>query len=234
MDEIMSFAAKYNLKVVEDNAQAIGGSYTNNKGEVKKWGSIGHIGCTSFFPSKNLGCYGDGGAICTQDDELAEAIRMIANHGQKKKYVHTVLGVNSRLDTLQAAVLDVKLGHLDDFAARRRVVANKYNEAFADIPEIQTPIVADFSNHVYHQYTLRIKGGRRDELKEFLASRGVPSMIYYPIPLYKQEAYEVYHRLGNLEVTETLCQEVLSLPVHTEMQDAVQQIIINEVKEFFK
>lgn len=233
MDEIMSFASKHNLKVVEDNAQAIGGSFTNSKGENQKWGSIGHIGCTSFFPSKNLGCYGDGGAISTQDDELAYTIRMIANHGQKQKYVHPILGVNSRLDTIQAAVLDVKLGHLDNFASRRQTVANTYGQAFRAISEIQTPVVSGFSDHVYHQYTLRIKNGKRDELKEFLAARGVPSMIYYPIPLYKQQAYEVYHTQGNLEVTETLCNEVLSLPVHTEMQDSVQQIIINEVLEFF-
>ena len=233
MTSILAFAKKHNLKVIEDNAQAIGGDFTTENGTTVKTGTVGDIGCTSFFPSKNLGCFGDGGAMFTNDNALAANIRMIANHGQKQKYIHTVLGVNSRLDTLQAAVLNVKLEELDDFAARRNAVADRYNKAFESIEEISTPSVASFSNHVYHQYTLKIAEGRRDELKGHLQEKQVPSMVYYPIPLYKQEAFGEYHKRGELPVTEQLCKEVLSLPIHTEMTEEVQTTIIEAVQSFF-
>jgi dTDP-4-amino-4,6-dideoxygalactose transaminase len=233
MTAVLAFAKKHNIKVVEDNAQAIGGDFTTSNGDKVKTGTLGDIGCTSFFPSKNLGCFGDGGAIFTNDDALAENIRMIANHGQKKKYIHTVLGVNSRLDTLQAAVLNVKLEELDDFAARRNEVANNYNQAFKSIEYITTPKVASFSNHVYHQYTLKIAGGKRDELKAYLQDKEIPSMVYYPIPLYKQEAFGKYHTLGELPVTEQLCKEVLSLPIHTEMLPEIQNKIIEGIKSYY-
>jgi UDP-2-acetamido-2-deoxy-ribo-hexuluronate aminotransferase len=233
MEAIMQLAEMHHLFVIEDNAQAIGGDYTFSNGTKTKTGTIGHIGSTSFFPSKNLGCFGDGGALCTNDDNLAEKMKMIANHGQKEKYVHTVLGVNSRLDTLQAAVLDVKLQELDDFASRRRKVAETYNGAFKNISEISIPYLADFSNHVYHQYTIKISGGKRDEFKNHLQSLGVPSMVYYPIPLYKQEAFACYHNGQNMSVTESLTEEVISLPIHTEMNPKMQSYIINAVSSFF-
>ncbi len=232
MESIMDLARRYNLYVVEDNAQAIGGDYRFKNGEMVKTGTIGDIGCTSFFPSKNLGCFGDGGAMFTNNNELAANIRMIANHGQKKKYHHSVLGVNSRLDALQAAVLDVKLKHLDDFADRRREVASSYDLAFTDSDFIQTPVRADYSTHVFHQYTMKIEQGKRDALKDYLASRNIPSMIYYPLPLYKQEAFKRYHKEGSFEVTEQLCRSVLSLPIHTEMHKETQDYIINTIKEF--
>ncbi|MGB1038036.1 MAG: DegT/DnrJ/EryC1/StrS family aminotransferase [Bacteroidia bacterium] len=232
MTEIMKIAAEFDVKVIEDNAQAIGSDFYSSNGESQKTGTIGEIGCTSFFPSKNLGCFGDGGAIFTNSDELAADIRMIANHGQRKKYYHSVLGVNSRLDTIQAAVLDVKLNHLDDFAERRRDVARRYTRAFKELDWLTVPIESDFGNHVYHQYTLKVKEGKRDKLKLFLNENGIPSMIYYPVPLYKQEAYKDYHKCPLLPVTEDLCQTVLSLPIHTEMEDNLQDFIIDKVIEF--
>jgi len=234
MEEILEFAEKHNLFVIEDNAQAIGSDYTFSDGTVKKTGTIGHIGCTSFFPSKNLGCYGDGGAIITNDDELASKIRMIANHGQAKKYYHKVLGCNSRLDTVQAAVLKVKLKHLDEYSKARNRMANYYDENLAGISEIQIPNRAKNSTHVFHQYTLRVKNGKRDELQAYLGEKNIPSMIYYPLPLYKQEAFQQYVKDGfNLLVTEKLCSEVISLPVHTEFDQNVSDFIITEIKNFF-
>ena len=234
MDEVMAFAKEFDLFVVEDTAQAIGGDYTRSNGTRVKTGTSGNIGCTSFFPSKNLGCFGDGGAMFTDDDQLAVRIRMIANHGQPRKYIHSVLGVNSRLDTLQAAVLNVKLEELDDFAARRQAVAAKYNTAFENVEEIVCQEVVPYSSHVYHQYTVRILNDKRDELQEYLEINGIPSMIYYPIPLYKQEAFAVYHDGILQEVTETLCKEVLSFPIHTEMEVEVQDYIIKTIIEYFK
>ncbi|PCJ67827.1 MAG: transcriptional regulator [Bacteroidetes bacterium] len=233
MKAILDFARKHNLKVIEDNAQAIGGNFIHNDGRESKTGTLGDIGCTSFFPSKNLGCFGDGGAIFCNDDTLAEKIRMISNHGQKKKYIHTVLGVNSRLDTLQAAILNVKLQELDDFAGRRQKVAEVYNEAFKPISGIKIPVVSAFTNHVYHQYTLKVGNDKRDNLKAYLQEANIPSMIYYPIPLYNQEAFSSYHSRGELSVTERLCKEVLSLPMHTEMASGQQSLIIERVKSFF-
>jgi len=234
MDEVLVFAKEFNLFVVEDTAQAIGGNYIAQNGVVSKTGTLGNIGCTSFFPSKNLGCFGDGGAMFTDDDQLAERIRMVANHGQQRKYIHSILGVNSRLDTLQAAVLNVKLVELDDFAVRRQAVAAKYNAAFEHIEEIVIQEAVQYASHVYHQYTVRILNGRRDKLQDYLKLHEIPSMIYYPIPLYKQEAFAGYHDGISHDVTETLCKEVLSLPIHTEMDEEVQEYIIQKVIEYFK
>ncbi|SIR03820.1 MULTISPECIES: DegT/DnrJ/EryC1/StrS family aminotransferase [Chryseobacterium] len=234
MEKILEFAERHNLFVIEDNAQAIGSDYTFSDGTVKKTGTIGHIGCTSFFPSKNLGCYGDGGALMTNDDELASKIRMIANHGQEKKYYHKVLGCNSRLDTIQAAVLKVKLKHLDEYSAARNRMADYYDTNLAGIAEIQTPKRAVNSTHVFHQYTLRVKNGKRDELQKYLAEKNIPSMVYYPLPLYKQEAFLQYVEEGfSLPVTEQLCTEVISLPVHTEFDQEVLDVIITEIKNYF-
>ena len=234
MEKILEFAEKHNLFVIEDNAQAMGSDYTFSDGTVKKTGAIGHIGCTSFFPSKNLGCYGDGGALMTNDDDLALKIRMIANHGQEKKYYHKVLGCNSRLDTIQAAVLKVKLKHLDEYSAARNRMADYYDKNLAGIAEIQTPKRAENSTHVFHQYTLRVKNGKRDDLQKYLAEKNIPSMIYYPLPLYKQEAFLQYVEEGfSLPVTEQLCTEVISLPVHTEFDQEVLDVIVTEIKNYF-
>lgn len=234
MDEIMELANERGLFVVEDNAQAIGADYYHKGGNTSKVGTIGHIGCTSFFPSKNLGCYGDGGAVFTKDETLAHKIYMMANHGQAKKYHHEVIGCNSRLDTLQAAILNVKLKYLDDFAARRRAVADQYDAAFAQIEGLKTPTRVSYSNHVFHQYTLQVSGGKREAFMEYLKEKGIPTMIYYPIPLYKQKAYAHYVESGfSQPETERLCGEVVSLPIHTEMDKATQEYIIHEVKSFF-
>ena len=234
MEQILAFAKKHNLYVIEDNAQAIGSDYTFADGSSKKTGTIGEIGCTSFFPSKNLGCYGDGGAIMTNDDELAAKIRMIANHGQEKKYYHKVLGCNSRLDTLQAEVLKVKLKYLDEYAAARNKMADYYDQNLAEISEIEVPKRSASSNHVFHQYTLKIKNGKRDALQQYLAENKIPSMIYYPLPLYKQEAFQQYVGADfSLPVTEVLCQEVLSLPIHTEFNKESSEYVIASIKKFF-
>ncbi|MCD9616535.1 DegT/DnrJ/EryC1/StrS family aminotransferase [Chryseobacterium gleum] len=234
MEQILKFAEKHNLFVIEDNAQAIGSDYTFSDGTVRKTGTIGHIGCTSFFPSKNLGCYGDGGALMTNDDELASKIRMIANHGQAKKYYHKVLGCNSRLDTIQAAILKVKLKHLDEYSAARNRMADYYDKNLTGIAEIQIPERTGNSTHVFHQYTIRVKNGKRDGLQKYLEEKNIPSMIYYPLPLYKQEAFLQYVENGfSLPVTEQLCKEVISLPVHTEFDKEVLDIIITEIKNYF-
>ncbi|WP_228441184.1 DegT/DnrJ/EryC1/StrS family aminotransferase [Chryseobacterium phosphatilyticum] len=234
MEKILAFAEKHNLFVIEDNAQAIGSDYTFSDGNVKKTGTIGHIGCTSFFPSKNLGCYGDGGALMTNDDDLALKIRMIANHGQEKKYYHKVLGCNSRLDTIQAAVLKVKLKYLDEYSASRNKMATYYDENLAGIADIEIPARAQNSTHVFHQYTLKVKNGKRDELQKFLGEKNIPSMIYYPLPLYKQEAFQQYVAEGfTLPVTEKLCSEVISLPIHTEFDKEASDFVISEIKNFF-
>lgn len=233
MKAIMDLAQEHSLFVIEDNAQAIGSDYIYNNGPSKKAGTIGHIGSTSFFPSKNLGCYGDGGALCTNDDSLAERIRIVANHGQSKKYYHDMIGVNSRLDTIQAAILDVKLKYLDDYIKARQIVAAQYDKAFEGIRQVQTPMRSNFTTHVFHQYTLIIKDGSRDDLKQFLADRGIPSMIYYPLPLYRQNAFRHYYHGESMPHTERLCQSVLSLPIHTEMDlDSIKQIS-NTVVEFY-
>lgn len=234
MEKILEFAEKHHLFVIEDNAQAIGSDYTFADGTVKKTGTIGDIGCTSFFPSKNLGCYGDGGALMTNNDELAMKIRMIANHGQEKKYHHKVLGCNSRLDTIQAAVLKVKLKNLDDYSAARNKMAGYYDENLKNIPEIQIPERAKNSTHVFHQYTLKVKNGKRDELQKYLGEKDIPSMVYYPLPLYKQEAFQEYVTESfSLPITEKLCSEVISLPIHTEFNQEAADLIISEIKAFF-
>lgn len=234
MDYILEFAQKHNLKVVEDTAQALGSIYTFSDGRKAQAGTIGDIGTTSFFPSKNLGCFGDGGAMFTNDPELAEKLRMIANHGQKKKYYHDSIGVNSRLDTLQAAILRVKLKYLDRYSASRREVADRYDEAFSNYQPIKTPKRADNSTHVFHQYTIQVKDNSRDALKKYLQVKGVPSMVYYPVPLHLQNAYLKYgYRAGDFPVAESLCKKVLSLPIHTEMKKEDQEYIIQSVLSFF-
>ena len=235
MNAIMDLAHKHQLYVVEDNAQAIGSDYHLANGQRVKTGTIGHIGCTSFFPSKNLGCYGDGGALYTQDAELAQKIKMIANHGQKVKYVHDVVGCNSRLDSLQAAILSVKLRQLDNYIDARRAVAEAYDAVFAQIPALTIPFRAPDSRHVFHQYTLRVAGGKRDALQAHLLHLGVPTMIYYPIPAHKQHMFAAFDVQDlHLPLSEQLCTEVLSLPIHTEMDEAQQQYIIDSVLSFFK
>lgn len=239
MEPILALAKEHNLYVIEDNAQAIGAEYTFSDGHKAKTGTMGTIGCTSFFPSKNLGCYGDGGAIFTNDDALAERISMIANHGQRVKYYHKVLGCNSRLDSIQAAVLDVKLKHLDEYCAARYEAASYYTQQLKVFdPEekfIITPKEHMNSTHVYHQYTLKIKNNKRDELKAYLAEQGIPSMIYYPLPLQEQEAFMPITRAGEkLDNAKACACSVLSLPIHTEMTREVQDLVINSIKSFYK
>ncbi len=235
MEPILSFAAEHGLFVVEDNAQAIGAEYTFADGTRKKTGTMGHIGCTSFFPSKNLGCYGDGGALMTDDEELAGRIRMIANHGQRVKYHHDVLGCNSRLDTIQAAVLDVKLRHLDEYGKARHEAARYYSARLRNIPGIVVPEEMLYTTHVYHQYTLKVLNGKRDALKKYLEEAGIPAMIYYPLPLQKQEAFKSIARAaGTLDTAERLSCSVLSLPIHTELTPGQQDIVIERIKEFYK
>jgi UDP-2-acetamido-2-deoxy-ribo-hexuluronate aminotransferase len=218
MEAIMDIARRHNLHVIEDNAQAIGSEYVFNNGESKKTGTIGTIGTTSFFPSKNLGCYGDGGAIFTDDETLATRLKMIANHGQSTRYYHDMVGCNSRLDSIQAAVLNVKLKHLDAYIAARRSAADFYDKAFANNPKIKTPFRSPSSNHVFHQYTLILEGVDRDGLNRFLSEKNIPSMIYYPVPAHKQKMFEALG--GNeykLDITDWLTQRVISLPIHTEL-----------------
>lgn len=234
MDEIVDFAKKYDLYIIEDNAQSIGGNFFSRDSLNYKTGTIGHIGCTSFFPSKNLGCFGDGGAIFTNDDELAQKIRMIANHGQSQKYVHDRIGINSRLDTIQAAILSVKLNQLDDFNKRRQSVASIYDQELSNIQNITIPHKEKYSEHVYHQYTIKIGDSKRDQLKSFLSNFNIPSMIYYPIPLYQQKAFSSFYKGEGLLNTEVLCGQVLSLPMHTELPSETQYFIIDKIKDFFK
>ncbi|WP_270546602.1 DegT/DnrJ/EryC1/StrS family aminotransferase [Butyricimonas paravirosa] len=234
MEPIMNLAQEYGFHVIEDNAQAIGSVYTFSDGSKKHAGTIGTIGCTSFFPSKNLGCYGDGGAIFTNDDKLAEKLHMIANHGQKVKYHHSVIGCNSRLDTIQAIVLRAKLPHLDEYCAKRKLAADYYTSNLKDVKGIIVPEEMSFSTHVYHQYTLQVLDGRRDELKAHLASIGIPSMIYYPLPLQKQEAFKAITRSAeSLDISQKLADSVLSLPMHTELTRDEQDAIIIAIKDFF-
>lgn len=233
MEPLLAVAQEHGLYVVEDNAQAIGAEYTFSEGKKMKTSTMGHIGTTSFFPSKNLGCFGDGGAIMTNDDGLAEKMRMIANHGQIKKYYHQVTGVNSRLDTIQAAILKIKLKYLNDYAAARRNAADFYDAAFENKKELQTPVRKNNSTHVFHQYTLRVKNGEREKLQKHLAERGIPSAIYYPVPLYRQQAFAKFAEAGfSLPVTENLCREVLSLPIHTEMSEELMNYIAEGVLSF--
>ena len=234
LEPIIEVAQRHRLFVVEDNAQAIGSDYTFSNGTAKKAGTIGDIGTTSFFPAKNLGCYGDGGAMFTNDDELAAKLRMVSNHGQTKRYYHGVIGVNSRLDSIQASILDIKLKHLDEYAAARNRAAKHYDDEFANIEEVQIPVREKNSTHVFHQYTMRIGAGKRDDVQSYLAEKGIPSNIYYPVPLYEQEAFKEYTSEGfYLPVTEKLSRQVLSLPIHTEMDIELLELISKSVKEFF-
>jgi UDP-2-acetamido-2-deoxy-ribo-hexuluronate aminotransferase len=235
MEPILEVAKKHNLFVIEDTAQALGAKYTFSDGTTKQAGTMGDIGCTSFFPSKNLGCYGDGGALYTNDDALAEKIRKIANHGQGKKYYHEMVGVNSRLDTLQAGILSVKLKRLDQYAANRNAAADFYDKAFAGTSGIQTPKRQPNSTHVFHQYTLQVKNNKRDALKAYLEEKGIPSMVYYPLPLYAQEAFKSdKYKAADFPVAEELCASVLSLPIHTEMNEEQLTLISKAVLDFFK
>lgn len=232
MERVMTIAKKHNLYVIEDAAQAIGADYTFSDGRKAKAGTIGNVGCTSFFPSKNLGCYGDGGAMFTNDDDLAKKLRMIAHHGQSVQYKHDVLGVNSRLDTIQAAVLKVKLKHLDEYASARNKVAAHYDMAFGNHPKLKIPVRVKNSTHVFHQYTLKLEGLDRAKLREQLAEHGISSMIYYPIPLHKQKAFESPRfKSEDFPVTEKLCETVLSLPIHTEMDEETLNYITKTVLE---
>lgn len=235
MEPIMKLARQHDLYVIEDNAQAIGAEYTSSDGSVQRAGTIGHIGCTSFYPSKNLGAYGDGGAISTNDEELAQKLRMTANHGQSRRYYHDRVGVNSRLDSVQAAILGIKLRHLDAYSSRRREAADYYDAALADVDALETPVRQYNSTHVFHQYTLKVKDGRRDALKEYLKEQGVPSMIYYPLPLYEQKAFKgtAANQVDFLPVTDSLCKEVISLPMHSEMDEQTLEYIVRTVKSFF-
>lgn len=233
MMEIMELAGSYGLKVVEDNAQAIGGDYIFPDGKTYKTGTLGTVGTTSFFPSKNLGAYGDGGALFTQDSSLAELFRMIANHGQKERYYHEIVGCNSRLDTIQAAILNIKLPHLNEYIERRRAAADFYDHAFAGQPKIRIPYRASYSKHVFHQYTLLIEGADRNKLNEYLASRKIPSMIYYPVPAHRQNMFAPYQSgFQRLEVTEWLTERVISLPMHTELDEEQLGFICRSVLEF--
>lgn len=239
MEPIMALAKKHNLFVIEDNAQAIGADYIQpSSRKTIKTGTLGHFGCTSFFPSKNLGCYGDGGALMTNDPALADAARMIANHGQSKQYYHDKIGVNSRLDAIQAAILDVKLKYLDEYCGARRSAADYYDNAFSGVTQLKTPRRHPHSTHVFHQYTLQIttpdSRSTRDALKTYLNEHGIPMMIYYPVPLYEQEAFREFWKGGTLPVTEQLCASVFSLPMHTEMTDETLAKITQTVIAFFE
>jgi len=235
MNAILEFSRKYNLLVIEDNAQAIGASYMLKNGTSAKAGALGNIGCTSFFPSKNLGAYGDGGAMFTNDPELASMIRSVVNHGMTKRYHYDHVGVNSRLDTIQAAILRIKLRHLDQYNRARQEVAAAYDEAFSDIPDLKIPERNRDSEHIFHQYTLQVYNGKRNQLKSYLEENDIPAMIYYPVPLHVQPAYaELGYKSGDFPVTEELCDRVISLPVHTEMEDDQLAHITSTVKKFFK
>ncbi|MFT4722810.1 MAG: UDP-2-acetamido-2-deoxy-ribo-hexuluronate aminotransferase [Flavobacteriales bacterium] len=233
MEEILRIAKKHDLKVIEDAAQAVDATYTFSNGDAVKAGCMGDVGTTSFFPSKNLGCYGDGGAIFTNNDELAISIRQIANHGQTVRYHHDNIGVNSRLDSLQAAVLRIKLGHLKEYTAARQFAAAYYDEAFKNETALLTPMRDAKSSHVFHQYTIKTRGLDRNEMQSFLASKNVPSMIYYPIPVHNQKAYmdERYDTV-DFSNTDALCESVISLPMQTELSEIQLEYIVNTVKKF--
>lgn len=233
MNALHKIAKAHNIFLIEDACQALGASYMLN-GERKSAVGMSDIACTSFFPSKNLGCYGDGGALFTDDDELAANIRQIANHGSKVKYHHDIVGVNSRLDTIQAAILDVKLPHLDDYCEARQLVGAKYNAAFSVIEGLEPPTEVEESTHVYHQYTLKVNDGKRDALKAQLAEYEIPTMIYYPIPMHLQKAYSDAKYVSTTgDTCAQLSQCVLSLPIHTEMTEVEVDFIIEKVREFF-
>lgn len=234
LETIISIAKRHNIYVIEDTAQAIGAEFSFSDGTKFKAGTIGHIGCTSFFPSKNLGCFGDGGSIYSNDEFLAEKIRMIANHGQVVKYQHSLVGVNSRLDTLQSAILDVKLKYLDQYCQARSDAASVYDYLLTGIEQIQTPVRSENSSHVFHQYTLIIKDGSRNALKSYLAENDIPSMIYYPTPMHLQKAYlSDNYPIGSFPVSERLSNTVISLPMHTELDSATLEYICDKILKFY-
>ncbi len=235
MDDIMEIANKHNLFVVEDNAQAIGCDYTHKNGTKSKTGTIGTIGCTSFFPSKNLGCYGDGGAICTNDEKLATVMKQIANHGQTLRYHHEMVGCNSRLDSIQATILRIKLRSLDNYCNARRKAADYYDNFLDKIKGITVPYRSESSRHVFHQYTMQLEGIDRNKLSDFLATKGIPSMIYYPIPAHKQKMFASFNcENQHLPLTDWLTERVLSLPIHTELDEQQLAYICNTIQEFIK
>lgn len=235
MNDILAIAEEHNIYIVEDTAQAISARYTLKDGSVKTAGTMGHIGATSFFPSKNLGCYGDGGALYTNDDALADRARQICNHGMRVRYYHELIGVNSRLDSIQAAVLRIKLRKLDEYCEARIAAADYYDAAFAHVPQIKTPKRAEDSTHTFHQYTLRVPAEDRNHLQKHLMDQDIPAMIYYPVPLHEQEAFQAY-KTGDLEypVTVQLSKEVISLPMHTELTEDQLKTITQEVISYFK
>ena len=234
MENLTEYCKEKNIYIIEDNAQAIGATYTFSNGSKKSTGTIGDIGTTSFFPSKNLGCYGDGGAIFTDNDLIASKIKMIANHGQEKRYYHKLVGCNSRLDALQAGILNVKLKHLNTYNNNRRKMADKYDEAFKNIIELKTPVRAKYSTHVFHQYTLKINNDREKFIR-FLNEMNIPSMIYYPLPIYKQDAFKSFFESDfKIDNVEKLCNEVISLPIHSEIENSSQDYIIEQVQNYFK
>ncbi|HDR88030.1 MAG TPA: DegT/DnrJ/EryC1/StrS family aminotransferase [Bacteroidetes bacterium] len=233
MEPILELAREHNLYVIEDAAQALGAEYKGKGGTTGKAGTLGHIGCTSFFPSKNLGAYGDGGAIFTESDELAASMRSIVNHGMKARYYHDRIGVNSRLDTLQAAILQVKLKYLDDFNTRRQEAAARYDEALKLSGRFDIPARSPFSTHIFHQYTLKTKGIDRNRLREFLHEKNIPAMVYYPVPLHAQKAYAYLgYRESEFPVTDSLCRQVISLPMHTELSPDQQEYIVEQLHAF--
>lgn len=235
MDAILSIADKHNLFVIEDNAQAIGADYFSEDGSKQKAGTLGNIGTTSFFPSKNLGCYGDGGALFTNDDTLGEYLKALVNHGMKQRYYYDYVGVNSRLDTIQAAILRVKLKYLDHYLVARQRAASFYDQALTGIEGLEIPVRSSFSTHVFHQYTLKVRPDARDALKDWLQARGIPAMIYYPVPLHLQHAYgDLGYRKGDMPVAEKLSSMVLSIPMHTELHEEQLCYITDQIHEFFK
>ena len=233
MEPILQLAREHRLSVVEDNAQAIGSVYTFSDQRVQKTGTMGDIGCTSFYPSKNLGCYGDGGAMCTNDTILGEQLKMIANHGQQRRYYHDIIGVNSRLDALQAAVLDIKLRYLDDFNSARRKAADHYDAVFSDIPALQIPVRATNSTHVFHQYTLKVLDGSREQLSAYLNENQIANYVYYPVPLHRQKAYAAFYEGQQLPTSEQLCTQVISLPMHSELNLETLNYICDHVRQFY-
>jgi len=235
MEALQAIADKHELFIIEDTCQAIGADYIFNDGSRKKAGTIGEIGCTSFFPSKNLGCYGDGGAIFTNDDKLADEMRSVVNHGMKVRYYHDIIGVNSRLDSIQAAILGVKLKHLDEYATERNRAADHYDNAFKDYPQLQTPVRWDKTTHVFHQYTLVTEGIDREALQQHLMSKDVPAMIYYPVPLHMQKAYlDPRYKEGDFPITEMLSEKVISLPMSSELDEEQLEHITSSVIEFLE
>ncbi len=235
MEPLLKLAQEHHLHVIEDNAQAIGADYIFEDGTRQKAGTMGIVGCTSFFPSKNLGCYGDGGAIFTNDDELAKSLRIIVNHGMETRYYHDSVGVNSRLDSIQAAILRIKLKNLNDYAAARNKAATWYDNAFANHPRITTPARSKFSSHVFHQYTLMIKDLNQFDLQKFMGEKGIPAMIYYPVPMHMQKAYQdPRYTEGDFPVTEMLSKSVISLPMHTELDEEQLQYISQSLLEYLK